>query len=578
MEENNRPRRVNKTRPPYDLRRKVLLKNFLREQMSPIPLQTRIGSLVNNEIPQNSSENEIVDIENFESTSTSNAMNLDVSSDALDPLSSSEISSSSEMEIDDEDSTELEHNRSSPSKSTRTFNFTKITEIKLSRFNSLKRKSPSLSAEAVKVIAGKNSAQLEGKEKHSKNVKAEVPARESKYNAFMSPWKRKPTIEMGKKRGIIKAKNMLQSSKFPFKQQQLDESKSSKLSKVRKMIAVVHNVIKGESPKFKNVSSRESYFKSARQTPPQYENTNFDLRFSSTRSSKYDSFSNGISIDYENEENDSDIPERVRMIKAIKKRQYCGKYNTPHEESFRSRSVLKDPNSFVCKLLRGKTFRRSVGGDSQEQDRSWAHSSDISWSLNEIRKLEKANKRLREENKLLSESLSSVMADVDVALGSSRKRSRPTYNPCQSNISDSHINKQEPKQYHRDVDTPRCKVLRSRSVQDRGERRREIKSRLSSRSMCHQQYSRIPPRTLYRAKPCIINPRPSDEVPLPYPELPPILSVSSDRNCAKPISRRFSMLESMSRKPQVHRRSSFAYESRTYNRHNLLSLPAEAFY
>ncbi|GBM59973.1 hypothetical protein AVEN_245574-1 [Araneus ventricosus] len=117
--------------------------------------------------------------------------------------------------------------------------------------------------------------------------------------------------------------------------------------------------------------------------------------------------------------------------------------------------------------------------------------TDMSWSPDHYEKMEKSHRSLLEENRLLSESLSSIITNTDF-------RSSSTQNSC---VTDSYTNssgnsaayfshEQRPVtktggngSHSQPVDSSRTRILRSKSMQNRSDKRSLASSRLRTRSL-----------------------------------------------------------------------------------------------
>lgn len=133
--------------------------------------------------------------------------------------------------------------------------------------------------------------------------------------------------------------------------------------------------------------------------------------------------------------------------------------------------------------------------------------TDISWSPGAYEMLEQSNKSLLEENRLLSESLSNMISNTDLKL-SSKKNSYCTDIYSSSNNLELFSNSKEkhPFDTHDNtnhswqIKTSKSRVLRSKSMQERCEKRKLGNSRLRARSMNRGHFNKSLDTSSYSTK------------------------------------------------------------------------------
>lgn len=208
--------------------------------------------------------------------------------------------------------------------------------------------------------------------------------------------------------------------------------------------------------------------------------------------------------------------------------------------------------------------------------------SDDSWAREELSRVQESNKLLREENRLLSESLSYFMSSssLDSQLNhcSSPLQSSNRNSNSYRRSSDCYDDYSSRSSYNYDNWNPRSRILRSKSVQEHSERRNVSRNGYRTRSMnCHNIQSNF---YNYRQRPSVstISAQAGD-VGIPRVRKKNILASLPVNSTVRVIQRRSSMPErilSENDRSRMCRRSSSIRDGSS--RTPFHSLPSEAFY
>lgn len=271
-------------------------------------------------------------------------------------------------------------------------------------------------------------------------------------------------------------------------------------------------------------------------------------------------------------------PVRTRSFKSGIERVFSIRKRSNETSSQIPRSKPKSPFSLfkyrrqqlknVAKIKRSTCIDLSQISDSKQNTTNQSVQTDDSWAREQM-KAEQSNKRLREENRLLAESLSYLISNPSLEsqikncsspLQSSNKDNSlvyPDYYVPSSNSGNNNWN-------------PRSRVSRSRSVHEYNESRHVLRNNYRTRSMNYHNYRNNFSATSNRANyPGINNPR---ERRSGVTNMPVSSSVRS-------IQRRSSMPErilSENDRTMVCRRSGSVRDTRS--RKPFHALPSEAFY
>ncbi|GFR34167.1 uncharacterized protein TNCT_275041 [Trichonephila clavata] len=239
------------------------------------------------------------------------------------------------------------------------------------------------------------------------------------------------------------------------------------------------------------------------------------------------------------------------------------------------KSFREKKRNRMSSIKKINTFGSQKSGNKESQVCNTSTQSvqtDISWSLGAYELLEQSNKSLLEENRLLSESLSSVISNTDLKLGSKNNSyCTDLYNSSSnlelySNSKEKHsIDAHSNTNYSWQSQNSK-RVLRSKSMQERCERRSFGNSRLRARSMnqgsfnkpLDTSYSTIEPFSnklrfpinklddrlnFPRAKKLLTGPNSSHVLPIRKTNDLSILKTLPSNNSGKVIVRRSSMPE-----------------------------------
>ncbi|GFY68598.1 uncharacterized protein TNIN_483401 [Trichonephila inaurata madagascariensis] len=174
---------------------------------------------------------------------------------------------------------------------------------------------------------------------------------------------------------------------------------------------------------------------------------------------------------------------------------------------FKSRREKK--RNIMSSVEKINTFGSQKSGNNESQVSNTSTQSvqtDISWSPGAYELLEQSNKSLLEENRLLSESLSSMISNTDLKLGSKNNSyCTDLYNSSNnlelySSSKDKHsFDAHSNTNYSWQSQNSKSRVLRSKSMQERCERKSFASSRLRARSM-NRGYFNKPLDTSYSTK------------------------------------------------------------------------------
>ncbi|GFX64698.1 uncharacterized protein TNCV_4681731 [Trichonephila clavipes] len=174
---------------------------------------------------------------------------------------------------------------------------------------------------------------------------------------------------------------------------------------------------------------------------------------------------------------------------------------------FKSRREKK--RNRMSSIEKFNTFGSQKDGNNESQVCNTSTQSvqtDISWSPGAYELLEQSNKSLLEENRLLSESLSSMISNTDLKLGSKNNSYCTDLYNSRNNL-ELYSNSKEKHSFDAHSNTncswqsqnSKSRVLRSKSMQERCERKSFASSRLRARSMNRGHFNK-PLDTSYSIK------------------------------------------------------------------------------
>lgn len=289
------------------------------------------------------------------------------------------------------------------------------------------------------------------------------------------------------------------------------------------------------------------------------------------------------------------IPAKSKSFKTGLERLFSGRSRTSNDKS--SDRITRSSTKSLFSLFKSRKEQRKV----KEIERTTTHSSDTnvklsssesdrncmsnrsvqtdnSWTREELSRVEHSNKLLREENRLLSESLSYFMSSNSIDSQINHYNS-----PLQSsnrNMNDSRRNSvcydniSTCSSYGYDNWNPRSRILRSKSVQEHSDRTNVSRYRHRTRSMNYHNN-----RSEFYAgpMPSSYNSSQVQEYTIPRVRKKNILASLPVNSTGRVVQRRSSMPErilSENDRSRVCRRTGSVRHSRT----SFHSLPPEAFY